>query len=146
MGSRQHLEEGYKEVYPQSKDEKESNVSLKGYMFISQIVAIEGADNHPRLVAQNTAPIPYSGLMAWDMMSKSLVSSHALDVLRLASERERGVLHDRKSEKEIDGTGVADILTELSVLLRNNEVKAVSLSRVDLDGQTHVVLDVKRKS
>lgn len=121
-------------------------MSVKGYMYVGQIIAIEGADNHPRLVAQNTAPIPYSGMMAWDMMSKSLVSSLALDVLRLASEKERGVLQAKKPEKEIDGTGVADILTELSVLLRNNEVKAVSLTKIDLDGQTHVVLDVKRKS
>ena len=120
-------------------------MTIKGYMFLSKVVAIEGADNHVRPISDHTIPLAYSSIMAGDLFAKSAASSSAIEAVRLASEKERSQLYP-VPEKEIDGTGVADLLSELQSKIRNGEMSIMNLSKVNLGEQIHIVIDVKRKS
>lgn len=118
-------------------------MNVKGYIFFGRIVAIEGADNHPRLIAEASCPLPFESIMGNQMLAKSMAGTTSMDLVRVTSERERGEL--QPSGKDMDCSAVADLVSGLGAKLRNGEFKSVKLSKVESDSYTFVSLSIERK-
>ena len=116
---------------------------MKGYIFMGRIIAAEGADNHPRLIAETAVPLPHDSVMGNQVIAKSLVGSSSMDLVRQASERERGQL--QFSGKDLDCAVIADLLSALAAKMRNTEYKSVKLSKVEAEDHTHISISIVRK-
>lgn len=116
---------------------------MKGLIFMGRIIAAEGADNHPILIAEAATPLPFDSVMGNQVVAKSLVGSTAMDLVRLASEKERGQL--QPGGKNMDCVVVADLLSALAQKMRNTEYKSVKLSKVEAEDHTHISISIVRK-
>lgn len=119
-------------------------MTTKGYIFMGRIAAIEGADNRPRIIAENAIPLPATSVVTGDMMAKSMVSGMGMELVKIASEALRGEFQPQKGDGSVDATGIAEMIAMLSSEIRNQKIAVCNLNKVSLDEKTVITLVVKR--